>query len=79
MYLTFCQAQIPISDVLLEDLILTLDANLTNELDYRELATGMGLWRVEKREAKQKSSSSDRFSASGGIFMVFLCKMFLKI
>ncbi len=54
------KAGIPISDVLLEDLILALDADLNNELDYRELAKGMGLWKKERRQAKRKMITSGK-------------------
>lgn len=52
------QAKIPISDTLLEDLILALDTDLNDTLDYRELAKGMGLWKIEKRESKRKIKGS---------------------
>ena len=48
------QAKIPISEVLLEDLVLTLDTDLDNVLDYRDLAQGMGLWKAEKWDTKRK-------------------------
>ena len=35
---------------MLEDLILALDIDLNDELDYREIAKGMSLWKLEKRE-----------------------------
>ena len=61
----FCfQAKIPISNVLLEDLILALDTDLNNQLDYRELAKGMGLWKIEKRENKKRTVYSDSTSPS---------------
>ena len=65
------QAKIPISEVLLEDLILTLDTDLSNELDYRELAKGMGLWKIEKRENKRKLLSSASFSSSPCKYLQF--------
>ena len=58
------QAKIPISDVLLEDLILALDVDLNNRLDYRELAKGMGLWKVEKRDFKKQVVGGTSFTAS---------------
>ena len=63
-YAGIFQAKIPISEVLLEDLILALDTDLNDELDYRELAKGMGLWKVEKRESKRKMLASNITSAS---------------
>ena len=39
---------------MLEDLVMALDHDMNDELDYRELATGMGLWRKERREARRK-------------------------
>ena len=61
----YTQAKIPISEVLLEDLILALDIDLNDELDYRELAKGMGLWKLEKRESRKKmlanNSSPSKF------------------
>ena len=43
----------------MEDLILALDVDLNDQLDYRELAKGMGLWRIEKRESKRKLIASN--------------------
>ena len=34
--------------------MLTLDTDLDNVLDYRDLAQGMGLWKAEKWETKRK-------------------------
>ncbi|KAK2148452.1 hypothetical protein LSH36_497g02056 [Paralvinella palmiformis] len=48
------KAGIPISDVMLDDLMVTLDMDLNDKLDYRELTKGLGLWKVEKRERKQQ-------------------------
>ena len=58
------QHGIPISDVLLEDLVLSLDEELDDELDYRDLAKGMELWKLEKREAKRRQMSTLSFSSS---------------
>ena len=43
---------------MLEDLVLALDKDLTDKLDYRELAKGMGLWKVEKRANKRSRVAS---------------------
>ena len=48
------KAKIPLSDVMLEDLVLALDHDMNDELDYRELARGMGLWKKERREARRR-------------------------
>ncbi|CAD5110926.1 DgyrCDS285 [Dimorphilus gyrociliatus] len=45
---------IPISDVDLEDLVLTLDKDLDDCLDYRELARGMTLLKTAKYNAKRR-------------------------
>ena len=34
--------------------MLTLDTDLDDVLDYRDLAQGMGLWKAEKWETKRK-------------------------
>ena len=39
---------------MLDDLMVTLDMDLNDKLDYRELTKGLGLWKVEKRERKQQ-------------------------
>lgn len=59
------QAGISISELMLEDLILTLDEELTDELGYRELARGRGLWKLERREAHHHKASS------GGIIDIY--------
>lgn len=47
---------IRISDVDLEDLVLTLDKDLDDCLDYRELARGMTLLRTAKYHAKRREA-----------------------
>ena len=62
--LVLLQHGVPISDVLLEDLVLSLDEDLTDELDYRELAKGMELWKMEKRDKRRHEMASLSFSSS---------------
>ena len=47
---------------MLEDLVLALDKDLTDKLDYRELAKGMGLWKVEKRANKRSRVASGEYT-----------------
>ena len=46
--------------------MLTLDTDLNNKLDYRELAKGLGLWKMEKRECKQQNIASPDVTGSPG-------------
>jgi hypothetical protein len=47
------------SESLLEDMILSLDSNFDNYLDYKELAEGLRMWRKERRENKRKMISRE--------------------
>lgn len=44
----------PLSEELAEDLVLALDTDCSDELDYRELSKGMDRFRRERRENKRK-------------------------
>ncbi|CAH1783951.1 unnamed protein product, partial [Owenia fusiformis] len=54
---------IPISDLLLEDLIIALDYNFDDEIEFKELNMGMEQWKKEKKETKKKNMVAN---ASGG-------------
>jgi len=58
------QREIPISRGLLEDMLISLDMNLDEELDYGEMARGMELARREKREDRRKELSREATSVS---------------
>lgn len=47
------------SESLLEDMILSLDSNFDNYLDYKELAEGLRMWKKERRENKRKMISRE--------------------
>lgn len=55
----FFQKNIPISQGLLEDMLISLDMNLDAFLDYKELATGLEQARRELREDKRKELSRE--------------------
>lgn len=60
-----CQKNnIPISQGSLEDLLVTLDMDLDDELDYREMARGMELARREKWDEKRKELSEELLKGS---------------
>ena len=52
------------SESLLEDMILSLDSNFDNYLDYKELAEGLRMWRRERRENKRKALSREATALS---------------
>ncbi|XP_052779508.1 EF-hand calcium-binding domain-containing protein 12-like [Mya arenaria] len=58
------EKKIPISTGLLEDMLISLDMNLDEELDYKEMARGMELARREKREDRRKELSREATSIS---------------
>lgn len=58
------QQKIPISVGLLEDMMVTLDMNLDEELDYREIARGMEAWKRERRDERRKELSRETTSVS---------------
>lgn len=51
---TVKMAKIPISETMLDNLIIALDKDMNNKLDYQELVKGMGLWKIEKRDSNRK-------------------------
>lgn len=58
------QSKVPLSEPLLEDLILSLDADFDEELDYKELARGLDSWHRERRENRRKQLSRETTSVS---------------
>ncbi|XP_064604697.1 EF-hand calcium-binding domain-containing protein 12-like isoform X2 [Liolophura sinensis] len=46
--------KVPLTEELAEDLVLALDTDCSDELDYRELSKGMDRFRRERRENKRK-------------------------
>lgn len=55
----YFQSQVTMSESLLEDMILSLDSNFDNYLDYKELAEGLRMWKKERRENKRKMISRE--------------------
>lgn len=55
----FFQRNIPISKALLEDMLISLDMNLDDELSYKEMARGMDMARRERREDRRKELSRE--------------------
>ncbi|KAL4226312.1 EF-hand calcium binding domain 12 [Mactra antiquata] len=53
------ERNIPISKALLEDMLISLDMNLDDELNYKEMTRGMDLARRERREDKRKELSRE--------------------
>jgi len=51
--------KIPISQGLLEDMLISLDMNLDENLDYKELAMGLELARKELIEDRRKELSRE--------------------
>lgn len=47
------------SEALLEDMILSLDIDYDNNLDYKELAKGLSFWKKERRENRRKQISRE--------------------
>lgn len=58
------ESKVTMSESLLEDMILSLDSNFDNFLDYKELAEGLRMWRKERRENKRKLLSRETTSLS---------------
>ncbi|KAK3102250.1 hypothetical protein FSP39_009912 [Pinctada imbricata] len=58
------QAKVPMSEALLEDLILSLDTDFDNLLDYKELARGLECWKRERRENRRKELSRESSASS---------------
>ena len=44
--------------------MVTLDMNLDEELDYREMVRGMEAWKRQRREEKRKALSRESTSVS---------------
>ena len=66
------QNHIPLSKVQVEDLMVVFDEHSTGQLDYRDLATSMGLWRQEKKETKKhRQMSTDTLKDSYGMFSFY--------
>lgn len=57
--LPYFQTQIPISQGLLEDMLISLDMNMDENLDYKELSIGLELARRELREDRRKELSRE--------------------
>lgn len=55
----FLQSKVPMSEALLEDMILSLDIDYDNNLDYKELAKGLSFWKKERRENRRKQISRE--------------------
>lgn len=53
------QSKVPMSEALLEDMILSLDIDYDNNLDYKELAKGLSFWKKERRENRRKQISRE--------------------
>lgn len=60
----FFQSKVTMSESLLEDMILSLDSNFDNYLDYKELAEGLNMWRKERRENRRKALSRESTNLS---------------
>ena len=60
----YFQSKVPMSEALLEDLILSLDTDFDNNLDYKELARGLELWKRERRENRRKELSRTSSASS---------------
>ncbi|VDI41856.1 Hypothetical predicted protein [Mytilus galloprovincialis] len=58
------ESKVTMSESLLEDMILSLDSNFDNYLDYKELAEGLNMWRKERRENKRKALSRESTNLS---------------
>ncbi|KAL5015165.1 hypothetical protein ScPMuIL_009435 [Solemya velum] len=56
--------KIPMSEEIMEDLILTLDADFNDRLDYQELSRGMERWKKERRDNKRKQLSRESTAVS---------------
>ncbi|XP_074644628.1 EF-hand calcium-binding domain-containing protein 12-like [Tubulanus polymorphus] len=54
------KAEIPLSGQLLEDLIMSLDSDMNNELDYRELAKGISQFKQEQRQTRRKQAALEK-------------------
>ncbi|XP_022302015.2 EF-hand calcium-binding domain-containing protein 12-like [Crassostrea virginica] len=53
------ESKVPMSEALLEDMILSLDLDYDNNLDYKELAKGLSFWKKERRENRRKQISRE--------------------
>ncbi|KAK6176363.1 hypothetical protein SNE40_014663 [Patella caerulea] len=57
------RANLQISDKEVEDMIVCLDDDINDELDYSELAQGIQIWQKERREKRRKSVLNDSFDS----------------
>jgi hypothetical protein len=66
MYRTLSSLQtgIDMSDDMLEDLMLSLDVDMSKDLTYKELLCGMKSWKKEKFDSKRKLVASGRGRSS---------------
>ena len=68
--LSILQAKIPLTESEVDDIIITLDVDLDDELVYKELNAGLNNWRKQQRELKKQSvgevSSLDNITNSKG-------------
>ncbi|XP_062585713.1 uncharacterized protein LOC134247355 [Saccostrea cucullata] len=53
------ESKVPMSEALLEDMILSLDMDYDNNLDYKELSKGLSFWKRERRENRRKQISRE--------------------
>ena len=67
------QKNIPISKGLLEDMLISLDMNLDEVLDYKEMAQGLEHARREKREDRRKEISRESTLMSQSSGNITLC------
>ena len=48
------------SDEMLDDLMLSLDVDMTKEVTYKELLKGMKSWKNEKFDSKRKAMANGK-------------------
>ncbi|XP_005093715.1 uncharacterized protein LOC101848502 [Aplysia californica] len=53
------QSEIPLTESEVDDIIITLDSNLDDELDYQEINKGLTQWRKNRRELKRQGLASE--------------------
>ncbi|KAK6994745.1 EF-hand calcium-binding domain-containing protein 12 [Biomphalaria glabrata] len=58
------KAEIPLSESEVDDLMITLDTNADNKLDYQELNQGLTQWRKQRRDLKKQEQKSNSFYTS---------------
>ncbi|XP_050412422.1 uncharacterized protein LOC126827227 [Patella vulgata] len=57
------RANLQISDKEVEDMIVCLDDDINDQLDYSELAQGIKIWQKERRENRRKARLNDSFDS----------------